>query len=273
MNAAPFDLFGPSAGETPVVVEVPHASIVLDPESMAWCVAPAHAIAQDADLYVDELVHDAPCQGASMIVARRSRYVLDLNRDATDVDCDAVQGATLRNRPCSLLWWASTRGQRALSHPVPPSELDRRLALLYHPYHEALRDIVERKRSRFGVAVLLSAHSMPGPGPDASSSAGARADVVTGTQGGTTAHRGLLVLVDQHARSFGWRVAQDDPYPGGATTRRYGAPDGGVHAIQVEMARRLYMDERSLGRKAEGFKLAQSFWRGLVAKLGTAALG
>jgi len=98
------------------------------------------------------------------------------------------------------------------------------------------------------------------------------ADVVTGTLRGTTAARGLVDLVEQEARCFGFRVAHDDPYAGGATTRRLGNPPG-THAIQIELARHLYMEEETLRRRAEGFALVRSFCRRLVAKVGAAALG
>jgi N-formylglutamate amidohydrolase len=265
VDGGPFDLTEPIVGETPVVVEVPHASVRLDPASMALCLAPVREVAADADLYVDELMADAPLEGASLIVSRWSRYVVDLNRDEDDVDERAVQGGTSKTRPWGLLWCETTRGVEALRGPVSRGELTRRLDWLYRPYHGALEALVKRKKQRFGRAVVLSAHSMP--------SLGVAADVVMGTLRGTSAARGLVDLVEQEARSFGWRVVHDDPYAGGATTRRHGNPRGGTHAIQIEFARRLYMDEGTLDKRADGFSLARTFCRRLVAKVGAAALG
>jgi N-formylglutamate amidohydrolase len=273
MSAAPFELIEPTSGETPVVVEVPHAGVRLDPISMALCVAPARAIARDADLYVDDLMRDAPSEGATLLVSDVSRYVLDLNRDEGDVDAMSVVGGSARNRPCGLLWRSSTRGESSLQGPVGVDELERRLTWLYRPYHEALRKVVARKRERFGVVIVLSAHSMPGPARDAPYGSGSRADVVTGTCGRASAHGELIAIVERHVTSFGWTLSQDDPYPGGATTQRHGRPQEGTHAIQIELARRLYMNEETLTKRRDGFALTQSFCRGLVAKLGTAALG
>jgi N-formylglutamate amidohydrolase len=265
MNEAPFELVEPRSRETPVVVEVPHASIRIDPRSMALCVAPAQAIVADADLYVDELMADAPVEGATLLCARWSRYVLDLNRDEKDVDERAAVDGNEVNRPYGLVWLLTTQGQPALSRPMQADELERRLSWVHRPYHEALRAVVERKRQRFGRAVLLSAHSMP--------SQGVPADIVTGTQGRTTAAAGLIDLVERQAKSFGWTVSGDDPYPGGATTRRWGRPAAGIHAIQLELARHLYMDEVTMQKYRDNFAIARSFCRGLVAKLGHAALG
>lgn len=265
VDAGPFELTEPITGETPVVVEVPHASVRLDPASMALCLAPVREVAVDADLYVDELMADAPLEGASLIVSRWSRYVVDLNRDEDDVDERAVQGGASKIRPWGLLWCETTSGVEALRGPVSRDELTRRLDWLYRPYHAALDALVKRKRQRFGRVVVLSAHSMP--------SLGVAADVVMGTLRGTTAASGLVDLVEQEARSFGWRVAHDDPYAGGATTRRHGNPQAATHAIQIELSRRLYMEEGTLGKRTDGFSLARAFCRRLVAKVGAAALG
>jgi N-formylglutamate deformylase len=157
---------------------------------------------------------------------------------------------------------------------VPRAELERRLDRFYRPYHQALERVVCRKRSRFGGVVVVSLHSMPSMGKDVGTGQmTARADVVVGTRGQTTASRGLIALVEDHARSFGWSVAHDDPYRGGATTARLGQPSQGVHAVQIELARRLYMDETSLAPKDGSFDIVQSFCGGLVARIGTAALG
>ena len=133
MPMAPFKLVEPARGETPVVVEVPHAGLWLDPISMALCTAPTYAIARDADLYVDDLVQDAPEQGATLLCSKVSRYVLDLNRDERDVDAMAVMDGKAKHRPCGLLWHASTRGEQALAKPLPMQELERRLDWLYRP--------------------------------------------------------------------------------------------------------------------------------------------
>lgn len=265
MDGVPFVLVEPQSRETPVVVEVPHAGIQVDPVSMALCTAPARAIVTDADLYVDELMSDAPGEGATLLCARWSRYVLDLNRDENDVDERAVVDGSQTNRPFGLIWHLTTKGEPALSHPLQADELERRLVWVHRPYHKALSAVVERKRRRFGRVVVLSAHSMP--------SQGVFADVVTGTQGRTTAAAGVIDLVERQAKSLGWSVLADDPYPGGATTRRWGRPAEGIHAIQLELSRHLYMDEATMQKHKSNFAITRSFCRGLVAKLGHAALG
>src|SRR5689334_35060 len=104
----------PTAGESPLVVEVPHAGLWVDPESMAFTIAPARCIGRDADLYVDELFQDAPAEGASLLVARASRYVIDLNRSEDDYDSEAVEGGGLRPSARGLIWRLTTEGNQIL---------------------------------------------------------------------------------------------------------------------------------------------------------------
>lgn len=274
MQTDPYDLVEPATGETPVIVEVPHAGLAMDAVTMALCVAPIEAVARDADLYVDELVNGAVEEGASVLLARMSRYVLDLNRAADDLDALAVEGGERKDRPCGLLWRTTADGRPALAAPVSRQELERRLELVYRPYHRALDAVVSRKLNRFSSVVVLSVHSMP---TQTRRIDGRRvqvtADVVAGTRGRTSAGSWLLEVVGAHVRAFGWSLAYDDPYQGGATTTRLGRPERGMHAIQIELARRLYMDEQTLVPKAEGLATVRGFCRGLVAKLAQSALG
>jgi len=269
-----FSVREPVGRETPVVVEIPHAGLVVDAETMATLVAPARAIGLDADLYVDELYARAPELGATLLVAHASRYVCDLNRAETDVDGLAVQGGTTRSAPHGLVWRTTTENQPSLSAPLTHRELERRLELVYRPYHRTLASLLEQKRARFGHAVLLCAHSMPSLGRLGHTDAGReRADVVPGSRGRTTAAPVVIDAPDVLAREFGWTVSHDDPYRGGHSTVHYGKPALRVHAVQVELARRLYMDERTLERKQNDFNKVQSFCDALVARLGELALG
>jgi len=268
-----FHVLEPPHGETPVVVEVPHAGLHMDAASMSFCRAPVQALARDADLYVDELVADALEEGATMIMSGMSRYVVDLNRDPDETDHLAVEGAPGESRPWGVLWRSTTGGDPALDGPVRTSELERRLTLLYWPYHRALKAIVHRKVRRFGRAVVLSMHSMPSDDQGGRQAKRKRvADVVIGTQGRSTAAGPLIAEVERVVRAGGWSVAHDDPYAGGATTRRYGRPEHGQHAIQIELARRLYMHERTCVKKVAEFEAVRGLCRGLVARLGTVAL-
>jgi N-formylglutamate deformylase len=269
-----FSVREPDGAETPVVVEVPHAGLYVDPPALGTLVAPARALGRDADLYVDELYADAPAEGASLLVAHASRYVCDLNRAEDDVDGQAVEGVRGRSVPHGLVWVKTTDQEPALNRPLPRSELIRRLETIYRPYHETLVRLLERKRARFGWAVLLSAHSMPSRGrASGHASETNRADIVPGSRGRSTAAAPVIDAADQLARQRGWTVAHDQPYRGGYAVGRHGRPAEGLHAVQVEIARRLYMDESNLTKEPEGFEAMRTYCRSLVAHLGGLRLG
>lgn len=248
--------------ETPLIVEVPHAGLAVDAESLAFCIAPGRAIGQDADLYVNELYADAPEHGADMLVAEMSRYVCDLNRDERDYDAETGAGGRENASAFGVIWRRTTEGYPSLRAPLHASEVERRLAQFYRPYHRALAELLEQKRRRFGYALLLCAHSMPSLGRGGES----RADVVPGTRGRTSAATPVIACVERVCEEFGHTWVHDQPYRGGFATEHYGRPTEGVHAIQVELARRLYMDESTLA-KTEGFSSCRRFCAELVRSL------
>jgi N-formylglutamate amidohydrolase len=298
MIAPGFSVVAPAEDiETPLVVEVPHAGLAVDGEALAYLAAPARAIGRDADLYVDELYADAPARGATLLVAHVSRYVVDLNRSEEDVDPETVEGAPAGSRATrGIVWRLTSDGGKVLERPLPRRELDRRLDAYYRPYHRALAAAIAHKQARFGFAAVLAAHSMPSVSRPSLHRAAAwgedtraahaeqighvvRADAVPGTRGRTSAAGTFIDAVEAHARAAKLSVAHDDPYQGGYTTQHYGKPNppkrgatadktpGGVHVVQLELARRLYMDETTLAKNA-GWDRMRSWCADLVAVLG-----
>jgi N-formylglutamate amidohydrolase len=268
-----FEIQEAVSAPTPVVVEVPHAGLAVDPEALATLVAPARALGFDADLMVDELFADAPTLGATLLSARVSRYVCDLNRSEHDVDGRSVIGGGAAPFPHGLVWRATTDDLPALSRPLPRTEYERRLRDIYRPYHAALQRLLRATRERFGYVILLAGHSMPSRGRRGHSDPGrVRADVVPGTQGRTTACDAVIDCVERTARARGFSVAHDEPYRGGYTTATYGKPRDGVHAVQVEIGRSLYMDEATLCKNTSNFKRVRDLCGAMVAELGALEL-
>jgi N-formylglutamate amidohydrolase len=272
----PFEVIEPRTRESPLLVEIPHAGLWIDPEALAFTVAPARSIARDADLHVDELFADAPDQGATVLVARASRFMVDLNRGEDDVDGETVEGGGRTPWPRGVVWRLTTDGDPILAERLPRRELLRRLDGIYRPYHRTLQAILDRKLARFGFAILLCAHSMPSqPRPTPGGEGGRagppapffRADLVPGTRGRTSAAGLVIDRVDAHGRALGWSIRHDDPYRGGFSTAFYGRPARGVHAVQIEIARRRYMDETSLRIDPHGFRAVREFARTLAARL------
>ena len=268
-----FSVHEPRTARTPVIVEVPHAGLSVDPQSMATLIAPAQSLGRDADLFVDDLYADAPDVGATLLVSHVSRYVCDLNRAETDVDPLTVEGGAARSAPHGVIWRVTTDNRPALSQPLPFAELERRLLRIYRPYHQTLQALLTQRVAEFGYAILLCGHSMPSRGREGHIDPGReRADVVPGSRGRTSCAGAVLRLVDRQAAEFRLSVAHDEPYRGGFSTSHYGRPKNQVHAVQIELARRLYMDELALTKKPREFDELKRFCRALTQALGDLSL-
>ncbi|MBP6831940.1 MAG: N-formylglutamate amidohydrolase [Deltaproteobacteria bacterium] len=268
-----FALIRPSARALPLLVEVPHAGLEVPGEARALLTVDDRVLLRDADTWVDGLFRDVVAQGATLLTASCSRYVVDLNRDESDHDPASVASSThpQGTAPRGVIWRESSDGTPALRRPLTDAEFDQRIERYHRPYHRALSRELEALRARHGVAVLLCGHSMPATGrSQLAQSPRRRADVVPGTRGRSTAGGKLIDAVDAHFRAAGLSVRHDDPYRGGATTQRYGRPSAGMHAIQVELNRDLYMDERTLSPKPEAMAWLRSLCTALVPKLADA---
>lgn len=265
----------PSSGARPVLVEVPHAGLIVPEDVRDQLSAPEDALRRDADIYVDKLYERAPELGAVLLVARHSRYVVDLNRASDDIDTATVSDHPTASgaQPRGVVWRSTTDGRSILTHPLTYRQLLARLERHYLPYHEALRQSLDALRERFGHVILVAGHSMPSFGRSMHTDAGARrADVVPGSCGRTSADRRVIDLVDAHFRGAGLSVRHDDPYKGGYTTSHYGRPAEGCHAIQIELNRALYVDEQTCKLKTAEAASLQQLLDQLIVKLGNLEL-
>lgn len=265
------ELIAPKAAPTPVLVEVPHSGLQVPTEVESEIDASPLAVLRDSDIYVDQLYERAPEGGATLLVSRVSRYVVDLNRGPDEVDSAAVpRHPKARRIPArGVVWRARTDGTPLLRAPLTTAQFARRLELYYEPYHRRLRDAAARMREEHGHVVILAAHSMPSAGRRTFSGRQVRrADVVPGTRGRSTADGRIIDLIDRHFRDAGLTVKHDDPYRGGWTTASYGAPKRGQHAVQIELNRALYVDEQTSEVKRDEFVALQRVLDELVVKLG-----
>jgi len=270
------ELTHPRTAPSPVLVEVPHSGLRLPPEVESEIDATPLAMLRDSDIYVDQLYQRAPENGATLLVSRVSRYVVDLNRGPDDVDSAAVprhpKGRHIPAR--GVVWRARTDGTPLLRAPLTVQQFARRLELFYEPYHRTLRDVAAQMRQQHGRVVILAAHSMPSAGRRMLGGGEVRrADIVPGTRGRSTADGRIIDLIDSHFREAGLSVKHDDPYRGGWTTSSYGAPKRGQHAVQIELNRALYVDEKTSEIKTNEFAQLQTVLDELVGKLGKLVTG
>jgi N-formylglutamate amidohydrolase len=264
------DFQAPEHGRTAVLVEVPHAGLIIPDALRDEILASRETLQRDADLHVDELYRLAPSVGAALLTARLSRYVVDLNRAPDDVDLDPSHGlAGLRSaQPRGVVWRVTTEGRPVLRRPLSARLVQQRLSLYHEPYHLRLCQELGVIRQRHGFAILVAGHSMPSSVRRNARDVERRADVVPGTLGRSSAGSEVIELVDQHFREAGLTVRHDEPYRGGFTTAHYGRPAQGVHAIQIELNRALYMDELTCAPKPGEFQRLQELLKSLVRRLG-----
>jgi N-formylglutamate deformylase len=244
-----FDAILPPDPPTPLVVSVPHAGCELG--TLGAALPPGLDVRCDADLFVDELYRLR--EGAAFIKARLSRFICDLNRDPDDVSPRAVPShpAPRNANGRGFVWELTTTGAPALLRPLTHEEWQDRRAV-HQAYHGAISGALERARAKFGHAILVDGHSMPSVGRQGHADPGRpRADVVPGDRLGTSCAASLSRLVGEHFRSRGFAVTFNDPYRGGFITTHHGRPASGIHAIQIEMRRDLYMDEATFTRLPE----------------------
>ncbi len=213
------------------MVEVPHAGLVIDAQAAAHTRIPppaeaARALLADSDIGADRLWRGAESSGITLVIARTSRYVVDLNTEPRLPDrYEEALPAPLRE-----VLHISNAGVQWRALPPPREELERRLREVFEPYHAAVAAALERARARHGWAVLISAHTF---------AAGCPANAVIGTRHGATVPAGMADAFADALALGGLSVAREEPFPGGHSLARHARPHEGVLAVQIEIARRL----------------------------------
>lgn len=241
------------ADQVPILVSSPHSGRAFPEDLLDTYAVDPESLANDGDLYVDELYAGVTEVGATFVTSPWSRFVVDLNRLRDDLSAAGVEGARARRGPGyygerGLIWAVSATGDPIYHRPLPAEHVRARIAAYYDPYHAFLMDELRRLRDRFGYAILLDAHSMPSRAAGIGGRGGRRADVVPGDLLGGACGAWLTRAVGRYWRRAGYTVTPNTPYRGGAIVRRHGRPASRIHAIQIELNRRLYMDEVTFER-------------------------
>ncbi len=210
------------------------------------------------DAYVDRLLAPAVELGVPLLSGEWARAYLDLNRDVTDIDealldapwPDVVEPTDKTRRGLGLIRRYVVPGLAIYAAPLTVEDVELRIDRLYRPYHAQLDALLQEAQHDHGVAWHVNWHSMKSvgnamtpDGPDA-----ARADFVVSDGDGTTASASLTNTAVDALRALGYSVSVNTPYKGGAIVKRCGRPADGVHSIQIEINRRLYLDERAVTR-------------------------
>ena len=268
------DLRRPAACTLPLVLASPHSGADYPEEFLAASRLDPLTLRRSEDSYVDRLFAAAPELGAPLLAARFPRAYLDPNREAWELDptmfADPLPGFVNARSPRVRMGLGTiarivASGEEIYARKLRFAEARARVETLYQPYHQALRRLVGETETAFGGYLLLDCHSMP----SAASGAGGQepADIVLGDCHGISCARPIVEAARAFLVSRKFTVALNAPYAGGFTTGHYGGPRRGHHALQIELNRALYMDERSYRRKP-GFDRLAAEMSALVAHLG-----
>jgi N-formylglutamate deformylase len=276
MTMAPFELRPPSSPAVPLLFDSPHSGRFY-PEDFRFR-PPLEHLRQGEDAYVDELIADAPAEGATVLLALYPRCYIDANRDADDIDAallaepwPAPLAPSDKTRlGLGLIRRFVTPGVEVHRERLSVAEVQGRIDRIYRPYHQALQDQLADLRDRFGTVWHIDWHSMKSVGNAMTVDNGARRpEFVLGDLDGTSCEPALTDLAATTLRGLGYQVAINKPYKGAAIVRRCGAPIEGRHSLQIEINRALYLDEVQVEKHA-GFERLRGDIGALTAKLAAA---
>ncbi|MCW3476095.1 N-formylglutamate amidohydrolase [Limobrevibacterium gyesilva] len=264
----------PARQTVPIVFASPHSGRTYPPAFVAAARLDRLRLRRSEDSFVDELFAAAPQYGAPLLAATFPRAFCDPNREPWELDpamfeeqlppwvntSSARVGAGL-----GTIAKVVASGETIYRGKLRFADAETRVRSLWQPYHETLRGVIEATRTQFGACLLLDCHSMPG----GSMAPRPAADFVLGDAHGTTCAAPAVRLIEETLIGLGFSVRRNDPYAGGYITRHYGRPREGVHALQIEINRSLYMDEARIER-LPGFAAMRERITALIATLAAA---
>src|SRR5437588_6282199 len=247
----PFEIVEPVEWRGPAVFNSPHSGSVYPHAFLTTTRLDIATLRRSEDSFVDELIGGVVGRGYPLMRAHFPRCYVDVNREPYELDPRMFDGrlpSFANTRSMRVAGGLGTvarvvgESQEIYGQRIPVEDAIRRIEGLYKPYHRALRRLFTRQHREFGTAVLIDCHSMP-------STAGARderprADIVLGDRYGTSCVAAVAETIDATLSGRGYVVSRNKPYAGGFITEHYGNPAVGLHAIQLELNRALYMDER-----------------------------
>jgi N-formylglutamate deformylase len=261
-------------GTGALVLDSPHSGTHYPDDFGHAC--PRSALREAEDTHVDALWRFAPELGATLVCAHFPRSYIDPNRAANDIDVELLDGPWPGEVAPSgkvrlgkgLVWRKLDDGTPIYDRPLPVRALQSRIDNCWRPYHDAVARAIERAAARHGHVVHLNCHSMPAVASAFSTDFPwmRHADFVLGDRDGSTAHPALTQWMERFLASRGYTVSVNHPYKGVELVRLHGRPQQGRHSIQIEINKRLYMDETTLAIH-DGFGPLQATLRELVEAL------
>ncbi|WP_394181024.1 N-formylglutamate amidohydrolase [Yoonia maritima] len=279
MQETTFDLSLPAVRSTSVVFASPHSGRDYASSFLSIADLDAAEIRSSEDAFIDRLYEDAPSFGAPFIKALAPRAFVDLNRGPDELDPALIEG--VRRKPhnpriasgLGVIPRVVANGRHIYRGKISLNEAHDRIATYWRPYHDQLQTLLDESNRAYGESILIDCHSMPHEALATMNLQNApRPDIVLGDRFGSTAAGHIMDQVEAAFTEAGLRVARNAPFAGAYIVQQYGRPSRNQHAIQVEMDRALYMDERTLEPKSDfaAFKEQISAAIAMIAAIGFA---
>ncbi len=259
----------------PVIFASPHSGTHYPEPMQANLSVPLSDLRRTEDAFVDDLYGPAIDLGGTLVTAVFARTYVDLNRDARELDASMFSDGLPRTAGMpsarvkaglGCLPRVGASGRDIYLQPLSRSEGARRLEQVHDAYHQALQDEIDALKPDWSDIFIIDCHSMPSRQPGRSS----MPDIVLGDRFGSSCSAKLTSLVERNLRREGLTVARNAPYAGGYTTRKYGRPRRGMHVLQIEINRALYMNELTI-EKTRGFETLQNQLSALIDDILTLA--
>lgn len=273
MTHSSVNLARPAQETSCVVFASPHSGRDYPWSFLESSVLDGTAIRSSEDAFVDELYDCVPEFGAHFLAAKFPRAYVDLNRAAEELDPALIEDVRrVGHNPrvasgLGVIPRVVANGRAIYSGKLTRFEADHRLASYWHPYHDLLQSLLDEAMNRHGQTVLVDCHSMPREALEGVAKGGMkRPEIVLGDRFGASASAEVVDRVEAALTGAGFAVARNAPFAGAYVVQHYGRPSRGQHAVQIEIDRSLYMDERQIKRHS-GFDEVKAQLRCAVAEI------
>jgi len=262
----PFEIVEPAQWRAPIIFNSPHSGSVYPPDFLNASRIDLAALRRSEDSFMDELIGGLSARGFPTVTVNFPRSYVDVNREPYELDPRMFSGrlpSFANTRSMRVAGGLGTiprvvgDGQEIYRERLAVDDALARIEALYKPYHRALRRLINQAHQAFGTVIVVDCHSMPSIG--VSRDEPRRPDMVIGDRYGTSCAGLLADMVEHTMAGLGYSVGRNKPYAGGFITEHYGNPASGLHTIQLELNRAIYMDERRRERSDRFAQVAADF--------------
>ncbi len=275
MPKVAYEVLHPEKRTSCVVFASPHSGRDYPHAFVRKTLLDEKTIRSSEDAFVDQLFEAAPRFGAPLLKAGAPRAFVDLNRSADELDPALIEGVRRQGHNprvasgLGVIPRVVANGRSIYRGKLPLDEAERRISLYWRPYHQMMQKLLEGAVRQHGQAVLIDCHSMPHEAMDGIARSGVkRPDVVLGDRFGAAASGEVVDIVEAAFASAGFTVARNAPFAGAYITQAYGRPSRHQHAVQVEIDRALYMNERLI-QPNSGFEDVRQRLQTVIADIST----